>query len=1116
VIVPPSCEEEEDLDGDGFTVEEGDCDDNNPAINPGAIEICDGIDNNCDPETSDGSGEGWYFSVCDGLDADRCVEGIYECVDGLRICSDNTEDNIEICDGLDNDCNGQIDEGVRNIYYYDNDGDGFGDPLNIVLACTAPSDAVLNSSDCDDTNPDIHPGATEIPNNAIDEDCDGADLTAHDGNVADWFVDAGAPPGGDGKSWTTAFATIQSAVETASEGDEIWVKAGTYYLTETIILDKAVHLYGGFAGNESIRQQRDWENNATTINGENFFGNCLKITADATIDGFTITRCCTDYSEDKSFGAAIMIEGASPAISHSTFTQNRARHGGAAIYNKNASPAISECTFMDNAVWWGGGAILNDDHSSPRISHSVFMGNMADTGTAIRNSYDSSPVITYSTFIGNRGWVASMGEAIYNYKRSSYEISHSVFTGNYGGAIGDGWDGWGGIINNCTFTGNNSGAVGIWGSPDSPSTIVNSRFISNIGKAAVATGGNVIITDSIFSRNKGGAISSSGKVTIKNSTFNDHAIPIQSPREYIYPAIINERAESYIVNCLFTGNNEAILSTKRSETIIINSTFAGNGFIGDIEKDGGAVYSSDRSLTFITNSIFWGNAFRPVWSDNTIKINGKYIPADVTYSIVPFFNGQYDTPYGPRDITFGWEKDEYHNIDADPLFVNAAHGDFRVLSDSPAIDTGTVNIFDPPGLPDTDLDGNNRVIDGDEDGIALPDMGAYEYIPDNGILQPAPLSNTPPVAAAYATNYRIMLYEYENLGGQDKLYVGDTVQLDGGYSNDADGDTLSYNWSFVYVPTGSTTELSDPHAISPSFNLDVNGVYIIKLVVNDGKVDSKPDFLTLATSNRQPVANADADRTVRVGETVQLNGDQSYDPDGDFLIFKWELFSRPSGSRAALSNLRSLNPTFVPDRPGPYRISLTVYDGTRYSGFEKDIEYVDSVEICVLDDLNNVPIISLNLKTTEAVVGELYTYYLMAEDPEGCTLTYSLDVAPEGMTIDYYSSRNKYLITWIPTHEQTGEHRVVVRMTDPAGAYSTGEFIVKVVDLPDPPKISEFTWDAHRATEGEPYTYDVEATDKDVGDVLTFSLDEAPEGMTIDPVTGLIEWTPDYDQAGTQ
>ena len=92
------------------TTQGNDCNDNDNTVYPGAPELCDGKDNDCNSQTFDGSGESWYGLTCDGPDSDLCKEGTFTCTNGTQICTDNTGNNIEVCgNGIDDNCDGLID-----------------------------------------------------------------------------------------------------------------------------------------------------------------------------------------------------------------------------------------------------------------------------------------------------------------------------------------------------------------------------------------------------------------------------------------------------------------------------------------------------------------------------------------------------------------------------------------------------------------------------------------------------------------------------------------------------------------------------------------------------------------------------------------------------------------------------------------------------------------------------------------------------------------------------------------------------------------------------------------------------------------------------------------------
>ena len=187
-----------DNDGDGFTEEEGDCDDGNAALFPTAEEIVDDIDNDCngfvDDQTPYFDDDGDCF--CETLPCNGTVADPVDCtVLAGGDCNDASNQDspaaAERCDGFDNNCDGEVDEYTAvdaTVWYVDADADGFGSSDFLLAACSQPVGYASNDSDCDDNNTNVNPNAVEQPNN-VDDDCDGIidDNTVNYDDDADGF-----------------------------------------------------------------------------------------------------------------------------------------------------------------------------------------------------------------------------------------------------------------------------------------------------------------------------------------------------------------------------------------------------------------------------------------------------------------------------------------------------------------------------------------------------------------------------------------------------------------------------------------------------------------------------------------------------------------------------------------------------------------------------------------------------------------------------------------------------------------------------------------------------------------------------------------------------------------
>ncbi len=334
----------------------------------------------------------------------------------------------------------------------------------------------------------------------------------------------------------------------------------------------------------------------------------------------------------------------------------------------------------------GGGAMRgfyfhSGETAQSKLDGFTIQNCKADDGSGIC-CQSSSPTITNCVLSGSS---AGYGGGIYCSPFSSPPITDCTLSGNKADYKG------GGMyfsvitfpnITNCTFSGNSasSDGGGIYSdgySSYSTLTITNCTLSGN------------------SSKNKGGGIhGNSSFLTIINCTFTGNSASYGGGGIYDR----NGTSPWPIKNCIFQGNYAPYnfgggIWLDNSKPLITNCTFTGNWasyYSGDI-------YYDSNSLLTLTNCILWGSSPNPI---------SEYGSKVVTYS----------------NVQGGFQGEG--NINADPKFYNASSGDFHLLPDSPCIDSG---INTAPSIPALDKDGTNRITDGNGDGIATVDMGAYEY-----------------------------------------------------------------------------------------------------------------------------------------------------------------------------------------------------------------------------------------------------------------------------------------------------------------------------------------------------------------------------------------------------
>lgn len=243
------------------------------------------------------------------------------------------------------------------------------------------------------------------------------------------FVAASANPGGNGKSWSTAFRGLNYALADWTEGDEIWIAAGAYTMPDSgYKVRNGMRMYGGFRGTEAAREERDWYRNRTIFQSDDgaYILRLVDCDSSTRIDGVMMQgalqsalyiengaprlfnchfRKCTSTGS----GAAIYARGVSRMrVEYCVFEDNSAKEQGGAVMLigtqkdvKGWGPFFGQCHFVRNTASSGGAMAMVDCAGIPQIVSSVFYGNTASgSGGAFSGSF-AYPYFTNTTFVRN-------------------------------------------------------------------------------------------------------------------------------------------------------------------------------------------------------------------------------------------------------------------------------------------------------------------------------------------------------------------------------------------------------------------------------------------------------------------------------------------------------------------------------------------------------------------------------------------------------------------------------------------------------------------------------------------------------------------------------------------
>ncbi len=580
------------------------------------------------------------------------------------------------------------------------------------------------------------------------------------------YVDSGAPSGGDGSTWTTAFDDLQAALAIAIPGDNVWIAAGTYRpgppgspRTTFFVLPDGVALYGGFAGGETNLDEREVEANVTVLSADllgddaqgfaNRADNAYHVLLSENnyvgvrLDGLTIRGGQAEGSFPDNHGAALYHEGGLLTLVDCIVTDNWALESGGGIYASQDVVTLIDCHFEGNVAGNRGGGAAISFSTTGLLQGCTFESN-SSTSNGAGLWITTDLIVEDCVFESNLS--SNDGGGMSNFVGSPV-LRRCVFIGNTAAASGGGFSTISGVtLEDCTFDSNtaNSGGGSEVSSGPGSSQILRCLFREN---TVATTGGGLRasgpaeIRATLFERNEatqGGGVGAGSRELILDgcrfvenvATNNGGGVSHSTSSDPTWFASVNrcifegnragnrggglnlsdtsDGRDPSVTGCLFVGNSATLEGGALAFRVTQGAIrILGCTLVANVSGTrGGGIYSTDNATPVaLRNGIAWANV--DAFSNGADAQIYRGIQ-DVTYSCIQ------DDVAGDGSVFPGTG-----NLDLDPLFVrppsdggdgwgvgdNDDFGCLRLQPVSPCLETADDTAW-PADTFDLDEDGD--------------------------------------------------------------------------------------------------------------------------------------------------------------------------------------------------------------------------------------------------------------------------------------------------------------------------------------------------------------------------------------------------------------------------